>query len=283
MDRRQAAVATGALALGLLSLDSAGAPVARRQAWLGTTSAVAFGRFGADLLDQVLASGYYTWTTHREAGLAAGTRTQFVLLDPAERGATDAAMEAIYAARAADRRVFAVLKSPRAGGLKYGRIVNEFRHLKRCSDFVVTVPEPAGSSDVLWEGILAAAVAEDNEAAFYADLQTLFDPARSAVQITVGHGRGASPVQATQEAMAHPLMAGCRMGETHSVLAVLTIGGTRLSLREVDEACAVVRAAVATEAQGSIAIRFLGTKERTNQVHLVAVQRPNHRTLATSL
>lgn len=266
MNRRFAIQCMGAAALGLG--NAAMAAVSLRHARTGTASVLAWGAAGGGMLDHALAWGQCGWTPLESAWdlLPEPPQARVFLADPSEPGVCGPLADSVDAAASSGLMVLAVLEGTRP--VLEEHTLRQLQRIQQRADLLVSLPKERFGRAVVWEGVLAPFM-EDSSVCLTVD--DLRDPAWKKASATVGCGRGATPAQAMVAAMAHPALSAQGPQELGDMLVALTVGDPHTLLRDVVDACKLLRAR-APHGRMGVSFRHLPAVGAQTMVHLVALR-----------
>lgn len=268
MDRRFAIQCLGAAALGMGT--AAMATVPRRHALAGTASVLAWGAAGADMLDHALARGRCDWTLQAPAAarLSGPPQARVFLADPLEPGVCEALADSIEAAASSGLMALAVLQGPAFGSVADDHTLRQLQRIHRTADLTVSIPWERAGKAVVWEGLLAPFTTDSS---ICLSLDDLRDPSWRKASATVGCGWGATPSQAMRAALAHPALGAPSTQALGDLLVSLTIGSPHTLMRDVFDACSLLRER-APHGQLGLSCRHQPGAVPQTLVHLVALQ-----------
>ncbi|WP_431153176.1 hypothetical protein [Acidovorax facilis] len=266
MNRRFAIQCMGAAALGLGNAAMAAVPL--RHARAGTASVLAWGAAGAGMLDHALAWGQCGWEPLESAWdlLPEPPQARVFLADPSEPGVCGALADSVDAAASSGLMALAVLEGTRP--VVDEPTLGQLQRIQQRADLVVSLPKERFGKAVVWEGVLAPFM-EDSSVCLAVD--DLRDPAWRKASATVGCGWGATPVQAMVAAMADPALTAPGARELGDMLVALTLGSPHTLLRDVFDACKLLRAR-APHGRLGMSFRSRPSLGPLALVHLVALR-----------
>lgn len=271
MKRRFAIQCLGAAALGPQFAAIAGVPV--RHARAGMASVLALGSAGAGMLDHALDWGLCDWAPLRtpSAWQPELPQARVFLADPSEPGVCRAVADSVEATVSEGLMALAVLEGMHPESLAGGFTACHWHHWQRIqhsADLVLSLPRGRLGKAVVWEGLLAPFTTDSSVCLSLEDLQR---PEWSKALATAGCGWGATPRQAMQAAMAHPSLGAPGNQAWGDLLVALTVGSPQTLMREVFDACRLLRAG-APQGRMGMSFRYSQGLGSTALVHIVALR-----------
>jgi hypothetical protein len=268
MNRRFAMQWIGAAALGPQFGAIAGVPA--RYARAGTASVIALGAAGAEMLDHAIDCGQCDWVPlgAMSAWQPEPEQARVFLADPSEPGVSEAVADSVEAAKSRGLMALAVLERPRAEGLVHRLNTCHWQRIEQSADIVLSRPKGPSGKAVVWEGLLAPFITDSS---ICLSLEDLRGPEWRKASATAGCGWGATPSQAMQAAMAHPSLLTPRNQAWGDLLVALTVGNPCTLMREVFDACRLLRARAPKGLMG-VSLRHKPIVGPQTLVHLVALQ-----------
>ncbi len=266
MNRRFAIQCMGVAALGLGTEAVAAVPL--RHARAGTASVLAVGAAGADMLEHALLWGQCDWAPLESswAWQHESPQAGIVMADLSEPGVCEALAASVEAAASRGLVTLAILEGESAAVDEH---TLRLRHrIQQRADLVISLPKERSRKEVVWEGVLSPFMEDCSICLAVDDLR---DPAWRKASATVGCGWGATPTQAMLVAMADPTLAASGARELGDMLVALTFGNPHTLLRDVYEACKLLRT-WAPHGRLGMSFRSRPSLGPLVLVHLVALQ-----------